>query len=152
RSFHPDQARRQIGKKRRHRSTTQGFTNDNIPLSVNAMNFKHVLCQVQAYPNDLHDDSPSLQSTSDISTGWKGGVHTIGSELARRIFASQTWSVQPYVRPLNAVHTTAGHNALRGSGPGQNLAFEDEMARVGCPDRRVDRLCVTCCAPSQPSH
>jgi hypothetical protein len=28
------------------------------------MNFKHVLCQVQAYPNDLHDDSPSLQSTS----------------------------------------------------------------------------------------
>src|SRR6516164_11041897 len=37
RSFHPDQARRQIGKKRRHRSTTQGFSNDYIPLSVNAM-------------------------------------------------------------------------------------------------------------------
>jgi hypothetical protein len=26
------------------------------------------------------------------------------------------------------------------------------MALVGCPDRRVDRLCVTCCLPSQPSH
>jgi hypothetical protein len=27
-------------------------------------------------------------------------------------------SVQPCVRPLSAVHMTAGHNALRGSGPG----------------------------------
>ena len=31
----------------------------------------------------------------------------------------QHWSVQPCVRPLNAVHMTAGHNALRGSGAGQ---------------------------------
>ncbi|MDR3420256.1 MAG: hypothetical protein P4L80_03280, partial [Xanthobacteraceae bacterium] len=30
----------------------------------------------------------------------------------------QHWSVQPCVRPLRAVHMTAGHNALRGSGPG----------------------------------
>jgi hypothetical protein len=29
------------------------------------------------------------------------------------------WSVQPCVRPLDAVHMTAGHNALRGSGPSQ---------------------------------
>src|SRR5258706_9855087 len=29
----------------------------------------------------------------------------------------QHWSVQPCVRPFNAVHMTAGHNALRGSGP-----------------------------------
>jgi hypothetical protein len=21
---------------------------------------------------------------------------------------------------------------------------------VGCPDRRIDRLCITCCSPSQP--
>ncbi len=47
---------------------------------------------------------------------------------------------------------TAGHNALRGSGPGQQLAFNDAMAQVGCPDRRIDRLCITCCSPSQPSH
>jgi hypothetical protein len=26
------------------------------------------------------------------------------------------------------------------------------MALVGCPDRRIDRLCITCCSPSQPSH
>src|SRR5436190_8732034 len=47
-----------------------------------------------------------------------------GSGLAREIFTSQAWSVLPCVRPLSAVHMTAGHNALRGSGPGQNRAFE----------------------------
>jgi hypothetical protein len=45
---------------------------------------------------------------------------------------------------------TAGHNALRGSGPGQKHAFEDAMAHVGCPDRRIDRRCITCCSPFQP--
>jgi hypothetical protein len=24
------------------------------------------------------------------------------------------------------------------------------MAQVGCPDRRIDRHCITCCSPSQP--
>src|SRR6202158_2781737 len=75
-----------------------------------------------------------------------------GSGLAREIFTSQAWSVQPCVRPVGAVHMTAGHNALRGSGPGQNPAFDNALARVGCPDRRIDRLCITCCSPSQPSH
>jgi hypothetical protein len=51
-----------------------------------------------------------------------------------------------------AVHMTAGHNALRGSGPGQKLAFDNAMAHVGCPDRRIDRLRITCCSPSQPLH
>ena len=73
-----------------------------------------------------------------------------GSGLARRIFTSQYWSEQPCVRPISAVHLTAGHNALRGSGPGQKHAFEDAMAHVGCPDRRIDRHCITCCSPSQP--
>src|SRR6195256_5725611 len=47
-------------------------------------------------------------------------------------------------------HMTAGHNALRGSGPGQKPAFDNALAHVGCPDRRIDRLCITCCSPSQP--
>ena len=64
----------------------------------------------------------------------------------------QRWSVQPCVRPFSAVHMTAGHNALRRSGPDQKLAFKNAMAHVGCPDRRIDRLCITCCSPSQPSH
>jgi hypothetical protein len=53
--------------------------------------------------------------------------------------------VQPCVRPVDAVHMTASHNALRGSGPGQKPAFDYAMALVGCPDRRIDRLCITCC-------
>ena len=36
-----------------------------------------------------------------------------GSELARTIFTSQRWSVQPRVRPVGAVHMTAGHNPPR---------------------------------------
>ena len=47
-----------------------------------------------------------------------------GSGLARKISTSQVWSVQPCVWPVCAVHMTAGHNALRGSGPGQKPAFE----------------------------
>jgi hypothetical protein len=75
-----------------------------------------------------------------------------GSELAREIFTSRCWSVPPCVRPVDAVHMTAGHNALRGSGPGQLPAFDDGVALVGCPDRRIDRLCITCCSPSQLSY
>ena len=76
-----------------------------------------------------------------------------GSGLARAFFTVlQHWSVQPCVRPFDAVHMTAGHNALRGSGPDQHLAFKNALAHVGCPDRRIDRLCITCCLPSQPSH
>src|SRR6266542_1668839 len=47
-----------------------------------------------------------------------------GSELARLFFTFAGWSVQPCVRPVSAAHKAAGHNALRGSGPGQKPAFE----------------------------
>src|SRR2546425_11296585 len=47
-----------------------------------------------------------------------------GPGLARKIFTLHCWSVQPCVRPVCAVHMTAGHNALGGSGPGQKPAFE----------------------------
>ena len=46
-----------------------------------------------------------------------------GSRLASQNFTSRRWSVQPCVRPVSAVRMTAGHNALRGSGPGQKPAF-----------------------------
>src|SRR5664279_758304 len=59
-----------------------------------------------------------------------------GSGLARAFFTVlQHWSVQSCVRPFDAVHMTAGHNALRGSGPDQQLTFKNAMAHVGCPDR-----------------
>jgi hypothetical protein len=67
-------------------------------------------------------------------------------------FTPQAWSVLPCVRPFNAAHMTAGHNALRGSGPDQTPAFDNASTQVGCPDRRIDRLCITCCSPFQPSH
>ena len=44
-------------------------------------------------------------------------------------------------------HKAAGHNAFRGSGPGQQLAFDNAVAQVGCPDRRIDQSCITCCLP-----
>src|SRR5690242_3246386 len=47
-----------------------------------------------------------------------------GSELASQDFTSRCWSVQPCVRRVSAVRMTAGHNALRGSGPGQQPAFK----------------------------
>jgi len=67
--------------------------------------------------------------------------------VGKDFFTSQHWSVQPCVRPVSAAHRAAGHNALRGSGPGQKHAFKDAVAHVGCPDRRIDRLCITCCLP-----
>ncbi len=33
--------------------------------------------------------------------------------------------------------------------PVKNHAFGNALALVGCPDRRIDRLCITCCSPSQ---
>jgi len=42
-----------------------------------------------------------------------------------RVRLGQHVSVQPCVRPLRAVHVTAGHNALRGSGPDQKPAFDN---------------------------
>ena len=37
---------------------------------------------------------------------------------------------------------TAGHNALRGSGPGQKLAFDNAVAQMGCliTDYAVEQL------------
>jgi hypothetical protein len=99
--------------------------------------------------------SPLNSLTADIRADVvfrRFGPCVDGSGLARRIFTSQVGSVQPCVRPFGAVHMTAGHNALRGSGPGHNLAFDNALARVGCPNRRIDRLCITFCSPSQPSH
>jgi hypothetical protein len=47
-----------------------------------------------------------------------------GSGLAsQNVTSHDHWSVQPCVRPVSAVRMTAGHNALRGSGPGQKPAF-----------------------------
>src|SRR5580698_4309088 len=60
---------------------------------------------------------PNLHITP---SDWRDLVHVWTApswqELSSRL---QHWSVRPCVRPLSAVHVTAGHNALRGSGPDQ---------------------------------
>jgi hypothetical protein len=58
-------------------------------------------------------------------------------------------AVQLCIRPVSAVHMTVGRNALRGSDPGKKPAFDKAMAHVGCPDRWIDRLCLTYGSPSQ---
>src|ERR1700730_8955777 len=44
---------------------------------------------------------------------------------------------------------TAGHIALRRIRSQSKAHIRDALARVGCPDRRIDRLCITCCSSSQ---
>ena len=97
----------------------------------------------------FHPNSDQIADTAAMSASCHVWTAPSWQVLSSRL---QAWSVQPCVRPTCAVHMTAGHNALRGSGPGHNLAFDNALAQVGCPDRRIDRLRITCCSPSQPSH
>src|SRR5688572_1335050 len=92
---------------------------------------------------------PFKYSNMEIGCALWGHVWTAPSwqELSSR---GQHWSARPCVRSLDAVHMTAAI-MLRGSGPDQKLAFDNALTQVGCPDRRIDRLCITCCSPSQPS-
>ena len=81
-------------------------------------------------------------------------------QAVKGLSTSQRWSEQPCVRPISAAHRAAGHNALRGSGPGQKLAFDDAMAHVGCPDHRpcwkhvsdMTGSALRAVGPFQPSH
>src|SRR4029453_5279478 len=68
--------------------------------------------------------APIADKQADVSLSPLCAPCVDGSELARLFFTFAGWSVQPCVRPVCAVHMTAGHNALRGSGPGQKPAFE----------------------------
>jgi hypothetical protein len=90
----------------------------------------------------------SLQSSETTRCAMCGRLR-VGKE---NLHVAELGRVQPCVRPVSAVRMTVGHNALRGSGPGHNPAFDHALAHVGCPDRQIDRLCITCCSPFQLSH
>jgi hypothetical protein len=108
---------------------------DQGPLRVIRVGFVMEICPV----------CPNQQTFLDpVGTSHSCHVWTAPDwqELSSRL---QGWSVRPCVRPVDAVRMTAGHNALRGSGPGQKPAFDYALAQMGCPDRRIDRLCITCC-------
>jgi hypothetical protein len=91
-------------------------------------------------------------STQSAMCGWLQAV--------KGLITSQRWSEQPCVRPISAAYGAAGHNALRGSGPGQKLAFNDAVAHVGCPDHRpcwkhvsdMTGSALRAVGPFQPSH
>ena len=136
-------------KRRRRGRPSVASTSDNHPRRTSGPGQSRL---GGASRRSSHVRNAPLATLGPKKAACRDGPCVDGSELARRIFTSQSWSVQPCVRPLSAVHMTAGHNALRGSGPGQKPAFENALALVGCPDRRIDRLCITCCSPSQPSH
>ncbi len=69
--------------------------------------------------------SPDSDRTADITGGpvrAMCGRLRVGKDF---LHVLQDWSVRPCVRPVSAVHMTAGHNALRGSGPDQQPAFDN---------------------------
>ena len=98
-------------------------------------------------------DTKMLATSSRDATLWSGRTVAMchvwtAPELAREIFTSRCWSVQPCVRPLDAVHMTAGHNALRGSGPGQKPAVDNVSPPVLSPrytvrSRRLPSIALT---------
>ena len=45
----------------------------------------------------------------------------------------------------------AGHNAMRGSGPNRKHAFKDALTHAGCPDPRIDLVCITSSVLANPS-
>jgi len=53
-------------------------------------------------------------------------------------FTLQAWSVPPCVRPISAVHMTAGHNALRGSESSWSQTFCFYLARI--LDARIEKI------------
>src|SRR5262249_43837508 len=73
--------------------------------------------------NDVRFALESRQLTDCVGMSTLCHVWTAPS-CARLFFTFAGWSVQPCVRPVGAVHMTAGHNAFRGSGSGQKPAFE----------------------------
>ena len=61
-----------------------------------------------------------------------------GSELASIFFTSAVLvGAAMCSASISAVHMTAGHNAFRGSGPGQKNAFDNALALVGCAGKPV---------------
>src|SRR5439155_21131871 len=75
-----------------------------------------------------------------------------GSELARVFFTFAGWSVQPCVRPVSAAHRPLAIMPSADQVPvkSSHLTMHWHMWVVLIAG--IDRLCITCCSPSQPSH
>jgi hypothetical protein len=66
------------------------------------------------------------------------GGHVWTAPSWQGVFATyQHWSLQPCVRPVLAIMPSADQVPVKSS------HSTDAVAQVGCPDRRIDRLCIT---------
>jgi hypothetical protein len=64
-----------------------------------------------------------------------------GSPLARVFFeVLRRWSVRPCVRPVDAAHNAAGHNAFREGGSRSKARARGAGPQLGFPVFRFDRL------------
>ena len=59
----------------------------------------------------------------------------------------QHWSVRPCVRPFSAAHRPLAIMPSADQVPINSPHSTNAWGEVGCPDRRIDRLCITCCLP-----
>src|SRR6516164_1010523 len=59
----------------------------------------------------------------------------------------QHWSVRPCVRPFSAAHRPLAIMPSADQVPINSAHSTNAWGEVGCPDRRIDRLCITCCLP-----
>jgi hypothetical protein len=57
--FHPDQAGRQAGEETHQLCATQSLGDHHPAALVDAVDLKHLLCQIQANRRNLHLDVPS---------------------------------------------------------------------------------------------
>ena len=69
---------------------------------------------------------------------------TCGRRLGKNFLTSlQHWSGAVMCPACLCGREAAGHNALRGSGPNRKHAFKDALTHAGCPDPRIDLVCIT---------
>src|SRR5258706_6773053 len=128
---------------------------DRISKHANCNDLDQILCHYPYInpPNRNGISAIGLKAVPRLSGPHDAfGPCVDGSRLSRVFRMSQLWSGQPCVRPSDAAHMAAGHNAFRGSGPGQKPAFDNALAQLGCPDHRTDRFCITCCLPFPTVH
>jgi len=52
--FHPDQARRMVGKKRQHLGSFQLLLQASLSPLIDAMQQENIFCQVNPYCNNVH--------------------------------------------------------------------------------------------------
>lgn len=82
--LHSDNTSWHFGKELRNGIPSQRLTQNDIVLRIHTMNLKNVFRQIKAYPNDLHDTSPSVFLTSEASPlGGAGSIPLLRFDVIR---------------------------------------------------------------------